>query len=58
MASRDGTDPDPDHPTMARYVQGQRLYLAACDPVTNASIVIDNTDWDHPLLRGDIPAVE
>ena len=32
MALRDGTDPDPDAPSNARYRQGQELYLDEADP--------------------------
>lgn len=53
MALRDGTHPHPDHPTMARYVGGQRLYLAECNPRALADIVIDNADWDRPRLLED-----
>ncbi|MGW4943764.1 uridine kinase [Actinoplanes sp. NPDC004185] len=49
MARRDGTHPDPDHPSMARYVQGQRLYFAACRPWERADLVIDNSDIDRPV---------
>lgn len=48
MAARDGTHPDPEHPSMARYVEGQRLYFAACRPWERADLVIDNTDPDRP----------
>jgi len=50
MAVRDGTSPDPDHPGMARYVQGQRLYFAACRPWERAGLVIDNSDVARPTL--------
>ncbi|GAB2572276.1 uridine kinase [Paractinoplanes abujensis] len=43
MAARDGSHPDPGHPSQARYVGGQRLYFAACDPMSRADVVIDNT---------------
>lgn len=43
MAHRDGSSPDPDHPTMRRYVEGQRIYLAACRPRERATVVMDNT---------------
>lgn len=56
MATRDATNPDPDHPTMARYVQGQRLYFAACEPADRASMVIDNTNWDRPTITSGPPA--
>jgi uridine kinase len=53
MAARDGTDPDPDHPRTRRYVQGQRLYYAACDPKRRADILIDNGVFDAPrVMRG------
>ena len=51
MAERDGSSADPNHPTMRRYVQGQRLYAAACDPKRRASVVVDNTLLEAPLLR-------
>jgi len=50
MAARDGSSPDPDHPSMARYVQGQQLYFAECSPWERADLVVDNTDWDVPVL--------
>ncbi|MEU8230928.1 uridine kinase [Actinoplanes sp. NPDC048967] len=53
MARRDGTHPDPDHPSMARYVRGQRLYFAACRPWERADLVIDNSDAGRP-----VPVVE
>ncbi|HEV7148640.1 MAG TPA: uridine kinase, partial [Pedococcus sp.] len=43
MARRDGSHPDPDHPTMQRYVLGQRIYFAACRPRERATVVLDNT---------------
>ena len=50
MAVRDGTDPDPDHPRTRRYVEGQRLYYAACDPRQRADVLVDNTDFDSPRV--------
>ena len=50
MAGRDGSHPDPGHPSVARYVGGQRLYFAACDPRRRAGVVIDNRDLAHPGL--------
>ncbi len=43
MARRDGTHLDPEHPAMRRYVEGQRIYLAACRPRERATLVIVNT---------------
>lgn len=50
MAARDGSEADPDHPSLARYVQGQRLYFAACEPWRRATIVVDNSDLDRPRM--------
>lgn len=47
MAQRDGTDPDPEHPSMRRYVEGQRLYFAAAEPWTRATVVVDNARPDR-----------
>ena len=44
MAQRDGSHPDPEHPTMSRYVGGQRIYLATCRPHERATVILDNTD--------------
>ncbi len=48
MALRDGSDPDPDAPSNARYRQGQELYLAEADPRHAASAIVDNSDLAHP----------
>ncbi|KAA0099812.1 uridine kinase [Mycolicibacterium sp. P1-18] len=50
MAARDGTSPDPDDPRTHRYVEGQRLYFAACDPRSRADVLVDNADFDAPRL--------
>ena len=34
-----------------RYVPGQRLYLAQCQPRAHADIVVENSDPLHPVLR-------
>lgn len=51
MAKRDGTHFDPAHPSVARYVEGQRMYLAECHPASRASLVVDNSDVERPLIR-------
>ncbi|MBZ2196553.1 uridine kinase [Occultella gossypii] len=48
MAVRDGSHPDPEHPTMRRYVGGQRLYFAAARPWERATYVVDNSDHAAP----------
>ena len=50
MAQRDGTNPDPTHPSVSRYVEAQHLYFKACNPHQRANIVIDNTQLDTPRL--------
>lgn len=41
MAERDGSPSDPDHPSLRRYVEGQRIYLERCNPKSRASVVLD-----------------
>ena len=43
-------DADPEAPRNARYVGGQRLYLAACAPNRRATSVLDNCDLARPIL--------
>jgi uridine kinase len=50
MAARDGTEPDPAHPSMRRYVEGQRRYLRECTPQRRADVLVDNADPTRPLL--------
>lgn len=50
MAVRDGTHPDPEHPSMARYVQAQRRYFAECAPWERADVVVDNADVERPSV--------
>lgn len=52
MALRDGSNVDPDHQSMRRYVQGQRIYFAECDPASRADIVMDNTMPAAPRIIG------
>jgi uridine kinase len=51
LATREGTDPDPDAPSNARYTQGQRLYVAEVRPRTRAVAIVDNTDVERPVRR-------
>lgn len=50
MASRDGTNPDPEHPSMRRFVEAQRIYFTACSPHRRADILIDNRDLSAPRI--------
>lgn len=39
-----------------RYIPGEELYIASCNPKDRADIVIDNNDWQHPAIeKGLIP---
>ncbi|MFE1645500.1 uridine kinase [Microbacterium sp. P01] len=54
MALRDGSDPDPDAPSNARYRQGQELYLREARPRYAASAIVENSDLAHPVrIFGD-----
>jgi uridine kinase len=55
MASRDGSEPDPEHPSLARYLHAQRHYLASCRPSQRADVVIDNTVLGNPVLVSLVP---
>lgn len=48
LSARDGTEPDPAHPSMRRYVEGQRRYFAAARPWSRATWVIDTSDPAAP----------
>ncbi len=50
MAARDGGSPDVNAPVNRRYVEGQRLYLKACEPQRVATIVIDNENLASPAI--------
>lgn len=50
MCVRDGFDRDPFAASNRRYVEGQQLYLAACEPARKASVVIDNDDLRNPRI--------
>ncbi|WP_238006297.1 uridine kinase [Dactylosporangium sp. AC04546] len=50
MAVRDGTNPDPEHPSVRRYMDAQRIYFNACAPHQRADIHIDNQDVSAPRI--------
>ena len=50
MAARNGSNPDPEHPTMRRYVHGQRIYFNAARPWERATFVIDNSNFTSPTI--------
>ncbi|KJL45347.1 uridine kinase [Microbacterium trichothecenolyticum] len=52
MALRDGSDPDPDAPSNARYRQGQEIYVNEAHPRDAASVIVDNADLAHPRIVG------
>jgi uridine kinase len=50
MAHRDGTSPDPEDPSMRRYVGAQRTYFEQRSPWARADLVVDNTDLAAPFV--------
>ncbi|MDR7189315.1 uridine kinase [Microbacterium sp. BE35] len=52
LALRDGSDPDPDAPSNARYRQGQEIYVNEAHPRDAASVIVDNADLAHPRIVG------
>lgn len=56
MATRDGSNSDPEHPTMRRYVHGQHLYFEAARPWERATFVIDNSDFAAPKVIRPVAA--
>jgi uridine kinase len=50
LAGRDGVPADLQHADQRRYLDAQRIYRDAVDPVGSADLVVDNTDPDRPLL--------
>ncbi len=49
-AQRGGGSPDVEAEENRRYVEGQRLYLRECAPKSLATVVVDNNDFDGPIL--------
>jgi uridine kinase len=49
-AQRGEGSPDPASPANRRYVEGQELYLATCDPMTRAAVVVNNDDLAQPCF--------
>lgn len=50
MAARDGYAPNPESSLQRRYLDGQRLYGAICEPERRASAVVDNEHFTAPVL--------
>jgi uridine kinase len=50
-AQRGYGDPDPAAESNHRYIAGQQLYTAECQPRQRATAVIDNTNLAAPILR-------
>lgn len=50
MAVRDGSPIDPNAPENKRYLDGQKLYFAECEPQQLADILIDYADLARPLI--------
>lgn len=50
MAVRDGTPPNPNAAENMRYLDGQKLYFAQCNPQQQADILIDYSDLESPVI--------
>ena len=50
LVVRDGAPSNPHAARIRRYVQGQQIYLAQCNPASKASVVIDNEHIDAPFV--------
>jgi uridine kinase len=48
-----GTTDDVSLRYEARYLPGQALYLSECDPEGKADLVVDNSDFSHPVVIKD-----
>jgi len=49
-ASRGQGSPDPQAESNRRYIEGQKLYFAECQPKSIATVTINNNDIDHPYI--------
>ena len=49
-SKRGGGSPDPSAWENRRYVEGQQIYLAECDPKAVADLIIDNNNLIAPYL--------
>lgn len=52
MAVRDGSPPDPEHPSLRRHLEAQQHYLRTCTPRHRASVVVDYAVLDARGLVG------
>lgn len=50
MSLRDGSPAHPESEPNQRYVGGQRIYLAECDPAARANLHIDYADLARPVI--------
>ena len=54
MSLRDGSHSDPEHPSMLRYVGGQRLYFKSAQPWKRATRVVDNSSPETPRIQSSV----
>lgn len=55
-AARDGSAPDPQDPSLRRYVEGQQIYLHTCQPARHATFVVNNDALNAPSIVVQRPA--
>jgi len=49
-ASRGQGSPYPQAASNRRYIEGQKLYFAECEPRSAATVIINNNDIEHPCI--------
>jgi uridine kinase len=57
-AQRGEGSPDPMSSANARYIRGQELYLSTCDPMSWATVVVNNDDLASPYFVETKSALE
>ena len=50
MSLRDGSVNDPEDVSLRRYIEGQKLYFQRCSPREKADLVVDNSNFDAPII--------
>ena len=53
MNKRDGCPEDYLDERNSRYHGGQLLYLEKCNPKSKADVVVNNNDFDFPIVEAE-----
>lgn len=54
MVSRDGSPADPNDPSNMRYMMGQKLYFADCNPKDFADILVNYENYNKPVIVSNL----